>query len=395
MQALTRATQLDAQLRYGEAVQAYRDGIALLYLAYGDARQAESFRQTLLQKIGEYQRRADQLAMRLAAGGNAGNPPSTVLASTTSQPSHTPTAHHRPARPPPSSSAAQPPSHHGLDIPKHALAALASTGTAGPPTPGGLGGGLPQHHFADEEDRALMERVMQLRVDVVTSSAGGGGQGGGHGSQGGGRSVEDVDREYRERVNRLAGREVIADPSAATRPSILDAEELTEEEQIERILNAVHDDVRLEILGGPVAVATTSTSSSLPSAKKKNDRPGHRRSRRRGRRASDSDTSDDSSTDESGDDDESDGTGSSNDDEEEAERRRRRRARMEQERDLTFGQKWELRKKEREERKAGRRDAADADPLREREKAFMAMKEKEERDKERKYRAEFIKKWGM
>ncbi|ELR22306.1 MIT domain containing protein [Acanthamoeba castellanii str. Neff] len=361
LQALTRATQLDAQLRYGEAVQAYRDGIALLYLAYGD-----SFRQTLLQKIGEYQRRADQLAMRLAAG----------------------------ARPPPSSSAAQPPSHHGLDIPKHALAALASTGTAGPPTPGGLGGGLPQHHFADEEDRALMERVMQLRVDVVTSSAGGGGQGGGHGSQGGGRSVEDVDREYRERVNRLAGREVIADPSAATRPSILDAEELTEEEQIERILNAVHDDVRLEILGGPVAVATTPTSSSLPSAKKKNDRPGHRRSRRRGRRASDSDTSDDSSTDESGDDDESDGTGSSNDDEE-AERRRRRRARMEQERDLTFGQKWELRKKEREERKAGRRDAADADPLREREKAFMAMKEKEERDKERKYRAEFIKKWGM
>lgn len=35
LQALTRATQLDAQLRYGEAVQAYRDGIALLYLAYG------------------------------------------------------------------------------------------------------------------------------------------------------------------------------------------------------------------------------------------------------------------------------------------------------------------------------------------------------------------------
>jgi hypothetical protein len=33
LQELTVATQLDAQQRYGEAVQAYRSGIALLYLA--------------------------------------------------------------------------------------------------------------------------------------------------------------------------------------------------------------------------------------------------------------------------------------------------------------------------------------------------------------------------
>jgi hypothetical protein len=35
LQALTVATQLDAQLRYHEAVDAYRGGIALLWLAYG------------------------------------------------------------------------------------------------------------------------------------------------------------------------------------------------------------------------------------------------------------------------------------------------------------------------------------------------------------------------
>lgn len=67
---------------------------------------------------------------------------------------------------------------------------------------------------------------------------------------------------------------------------------------------------------------------------------------------------------------------------------------MEQEHDLTFGQRWELRKQERRLARKTPGVPAMKDPLREREKAFMAKKEQEERNMKKEYHDEFIKKYG-
>lgn len=84
--------------------------------------------------------------------------------------------------------------------------------------------------------------MMRLRADAASISTSS------DASKAGGPSA-DVEQEYRERINRLAGREVIADPARAAPPTLDSTEELTEEEEIERIMRAVQDDLRLDVLG--------------------------------------------------------------------------------------------------------------------------------------------------
>jgi len=181
------------------------------------------------------------------------------------------------------------------------------------------------------------------------------------------QTAEEIDREYRERVNRLVGRNETTNTPEVQRP-FLDVEETTEEEQVEQIMKMALDEARLDITSGPVADQGTDQQTKVKKHHRKKER----------QQLDDSDTEEDL---DSSDDYSSDDSASV---EEEV---RKRRARMEKERHLTFGQRWELRKKEREERRKGRA----ADPLCEREEAFMAKKEKEEREKEEKYLALFLK----
>jgi len=362
IQILTQATSLDAQQRYHEAVEAYHSGIATLYLAYAEETRGAAVKQMLLNKIAQYQSRADQLAT--AVVGNPGYPPPQLPAQDPRTGPMVPSTHPvGPSPPPPPAlsphSSTQPPrlatppptpTPTHLDIPAHALRTL-STGSP----PDANAAGLSQHSFASEEDRALLERINRLRNETTGAKV--------KATQ----TAEEIDREYRERVNRLVGRNETTNTPEVQRP-FLDVEETTEEEQVEQIMKMALDEARLDITSGPVADQGTDQQTKVKKHHRKKER----------QQLDDSDTEEDL---------DSSDAYSSDDGAWVEEEVRKRRARMEKERHLTFGQRWELRKKEREERRKGRA----ADPLCEREEAFMAKKEKEEREKEEKYLALFLK----
>lgn len=345
-------------------------------------------RQELVREVGAYQRRADLLTSYLITGAQAGPtqampplrslphaqpsvspPPSTIKHSF---PTTMPTPATRPTR--------QPPAH--LDIPPHVRKLFEPT--AQPPRRVLL----QDRYFADgEEDKELLARIMQLRVgsnppsvispqslQQTTSTTK--------------PSDTEVDREYRERINKLAGREIIPDPASR---SLEDGSELTEEDEIATIMKEVHDEIRMDLLGA--GTDNKGSSEPRPTKERKGRETRHRKRRPKKQTSSEEDTAEDTESDSEeadGQDLVSDGSSDEGSDGEVA----KRRARMERERHLTFGERWELRKKERQQRKTGRPTNTPTDPLQEREKAFMARKEQEERAMKMKYHQECMRNYG-
>ncbi len=212
--------------------------------------------------------------------------------------------------------------------------------------------------FDNTEDQLLFERLKQLRTTPIPNQQ----------VQSTIRiSGEELDRQFNERLGKLTGRM----PHGDNGKSIIDVEELTEEDQIDRILNEVHDEVRLEMVN-----------------------PQHRKANKKESKGNGHTYSSDSESEHSGSDSDSDDSYTDSDSDEE---QRKKEERRRKERGVKFGERWQMRKTERSQSSSNaqnefqqRKQRQESD-LEERERRYMEEMWKKEREKKEKFKKQFLK----